>query len=279
MARGSRISSLDVHVVLVDAVPSTSSSTFDPSSVSALLELLGHTVEARTAPDPATLLDSTSADLVLVDARYNLAAAKEFCLELSRLNEGVPRVAVTTEGTVHMITSNWRLTDFVLDGCSPAQLHARLIRAVHTHAGPATRPGSSDRSFDDENLAVRLGARTTRFTYREYHLLKQLVRQSNRVLTRTELSLACLTPATASRTIDAMIYRIRRKLGSDGRSIRTVRGIGYQFVSDYHDVDAELPPRDCRPHVASGCRTQAGVLKKRSVPHVVPAAVVATTRQ
>ena len=64
---------------------------------------------------------------------------------------------------------------------------------------------------------------------REYALLKALMEQPGRVLTRDALEgkLYAWGEEVASNALEVHIHHLRRKLGND--RIRTVRGVGYSL--------------------------------------------------
>lgn len=96
----------------------------DPGSVLPSLALLAHTV--RDAPaDVSALLTTESAHAVLVDARTDLAAARNLCRLLAS-TAAVPVVAVLTEGGLIAVNAEWSLDDFLLADTGPAELDARL---------------------------------------------------------------------------------------------------------------------------------------------------------
>lgn len=68
-------------------------------------------------------------------------------------------------------------------------------------------------------------------TFKEYELLKFLIENRNRVISRTELlnEVWGYEYIGETRTIDIHIRTIRQKLGSGGVYIKTIRGMGYRF--------------------------------------------------
>ena len=78
------------------------------------LGLLSHTV--RILPAEATaLVDSPDCDVVLVDARRELASARSLCRVLRTTGIGTPLLAVLTEGGLAGLTAEWGLDDVLLD--------------------------------------------------------------------------------------------------------------------------------------------------------------------
>ncbi len=68
-------------------------------------------------------------------------------------------------------------------------------------------------------------------TFKEYELLKFLIENNKRVVSRTELlnEVWGYEYIGETRTIDIHIRTIRQKLGEAGAYIKTIRGMGYRF--------------------------------------------------
>ena len=93
------------------------------------LGLLSHTV--RILPAEATaLVDSPDCDVVIVDARRELASARSLCRVLRTTGIGTPLLAVLTEGGLAGLTAEWGLDDVLLDTAGPAEVDARLRLAM-----------------------------------------------------------------------------------------------------------------------------------------------------
>ena len=73
----------------------------------------------------------------------------------------------------------------------------------------------------------------------EFNLLLTLVVRRERVQTRSTLlsDVWELDPGVSSRTVDTHVKRLRDKLGSAGRFIQTVRGVGYRFSERASEAD------------------------------------------
>jgi len=80
---------------------------------------------------------------------------------------------------------------------------------------------------------VLLDGEPVSFTGMEYKLLRYLVVNCSRAISREELQRFLESfdlPGAAFRSIDVYVGRVRRKLGSARNTVATVRGGGYQFV-------------------------------------------------
>ncbi|EUA51662.1 putative transcriptional regulator [Mycobacterium xenopi 3993] len=87
------------------------------------LSLLAHTV--RTAPaDVSSLLEAGTADVVIVDARNDLPAARSLCRLLASTGRSMPLVAVVSEGGLVAVSPNGASTR----SCCPAPDRPRSMR-------------------------------------------------------------------------------------------------------------------------------------------------------
>ncbi|MFI2564156.1 winged helix-turn-helix domain-containing protein [Paenarthrobacter sp. NPDC018779] len=80
---------------------------------------------------------------------------------------------------------------------------------------------------------VLLDGEPVAFTGMEYKLLRYLVVNCSRAISREELQRFLESfdlPGAAFRSIDVYVGRVRRKLGNARYTVSTVRGGGYQFV-------------------------------------------------
>ena len=75
-------------------------------------------------------------------------------------------------------------------------------------------------------------AKPIRLTRREFELLKYLVENRNRVLSRDRLleRVWGYDRMIETRSVDVHVGRLRGKLGAAGKQIETVVGLGYRFI-------------------------------------------------
>jgi DNA-binding response OmpR family regulator len=214
--------------------------TNTPSSdVLPALGLLPHRV--RVAPlEGAALLDQAPADVVLVDARVDLVAARSLCRLLRTTGTSSPVLAVFREGGLAAASSDWGLDDLIVDTAGPAEIEARLQLAASrlSHAEPVSGPceeiRSGDLAIDEATYTVRLRGQALDLTFKEFELLKFLAQHPGRVFTRAQLlqEVWGYDYYGGTRTVDVHVRRLRAKLGVEHEQlIGTVRNVGYKFVS------------------------------------------------
>jgi DNA-binding response OmpR family regulator len=93
------------------------------------------------------------------------------------------------------------------------------------------------RTIDFGNLELRTGESTTHLTLMESELLRHLVRNRGRVVSRKSIleEVWGLREDTDTRAIDNFIVRLRRYLEDNParpKHLLTVRGVGYRFETD-----------------------------------------------
>ncbi|MEW6732217.1 MAG: response regulator transcription factor [Acidobacteriota bacterium] len=129
--------------------------------------------------------------------------------------------------------------DYVTKPFSMRELKAR-VSVLLKRQGEAT----ITQPYDDgqllinfEQMLVRFQGRLVTLTRKEFHLLKLLVENRGRILTRDLLleKVWGLDYLGESRTIDVHVSRLRQKLGGD-EYIQTVVGLGYRFRDPHAEV-------------------------------------------
>lgn len=219
------------------------------------LGLLAHRVSVLPL-DAAALVDRQLGDLVLLDARRDLAGARAFTRVLAAIGLDVPVLAVLTEGGLIAVSAEWSVDDVVLDTAGPAELDARLRLAVERRTAAAdTAPERLDIGeliVDERTYTARLSGRALDLTYKEFELLKFLAQHPGRVFTRSHLvqEVWGYDYFGGTRTVDVHVRRLRAKLGPEHESlIGTVRNVGYKFVRPTQDPAALPQHRDVAPEL------------------------------
>ena len=125
--------------------------------------------------------------------------------------------------------------DFVTKPFSLRELAAR-VRAVLRRRLPPREASSTYQGrhlvADFEAVAVTVDGVPVRLTRREFDLLRCLVENRNRVLSRDRLLARVwgYSQSIESRSVDVHVGRLRSKLGPAGAQIETLIGLGYRFV-------------------------------------------------
>lgn len=202
------------------------------SEVLPALGLLSHRVR-QIAAEPANLVNAPGHDLIFLDARRDLAAAKSLAKILVATGLGAPLILVVTEGGLAAISAEWGASDIVIEGAGPAELDARIRLAI-------TKSQQFDRNdkihasgivIDEASYSAKVHGRPLDLTYKEFELLRFLAQHPGRVFTRDQLlsEVWGYDYFGGTRTVDVHIRRLRAKLGDLEGFIGTVRNVGYRF--------------------------------------------------
>jgi DNA-binding response OmpR family regulator len=183
------------------------------------------------------MLEGASGDVVLVDGRHNLVAARALTRLLDTAGLSAPVIAVLTEGGLIALNGDWMVADVLLDTAGPAEVDARLrLAASRRAANGGGDPGvirAGDLAIDESMYTARLRGRALDLTYKEFELLKFLAQHAGQVFSRAQLlqEVWGYDYFGGTRTVDVHVRRLRAKLGPDHEVlIGTVRNVGYRFV-------------------------------------------------
>jgi DNA-binding response OmpR family regulator len=200
------------------------------------LSLLSHQVRVIAA-EPAQLVTAPNSDIIVLDARADLVAAKTLCKILHATGLNAPLILVVTEGGMAAVTPDWEVADVVLDTAGPAEVDARirLVLGRATADKPLdARISAAGVVIDEASYSVKVNERTLDLTFKEFELLRFLAQHPNRVFTREQLlsEVWGYDYFGGTRTVDVHVRRLRAKLGDMEQLIGTVRNVGYRFNSN-----------------------------------------------
>jgi DNA-binding response OmpR family regulator len=202
------------------------------------LSLLSHRVRIIPA-SPEQLVNAPESDLIILDARSNLAGAKSLSQILRTTGLSVPLLLLVTEGGLTAVTPDWGVDDVILVDAGPAEVDARIRLAIGRAqtARPAERIQTSGVVIDEASYSAKVRGRALDLTYKEFELLRFLAAHPSRVFTREQLlsEVWGYDYFGGTRTVDVHVRRLRAKLGDLDGLIGTVRNVGYRF--NVHEED------------------------------------------
>lgn len=187
-------------------------------------------------PAPSSYAGIESADVVMVDARRDLARARALCQLLTGPIECPPILLVLDDGGAAAVQLDWGAADFIMSGAGPAELAARLRLLRPAVTTPTSAPNADhlevgDLVIDVHAYTARLRGQVIDLTYKEFELLKYMVQHQGHVLTRETLldEVWGDNYIGGARTVDVHIRRLRAKLEMEHNLIGTVRNVGYRL--------------------------------------------------
>lgn len=206
------------------------------------LERAGHSdVEVVGSGDAAlrAVADHPPA-LVLLDLNLPVVSGTDVCRILRSQKETarLPIIMLTakTSEAERIAGLDLGADDYITKPFSLRELAARvravLRRGPRNDSAPAAYHGAH-LTADFDAVSVKSDGRDVRLTRREFELLRCLVENKNRVLSRDRLLQRVwgYEREIETRSVDVHVGRLRSKLGSSaGAQIETVVGLGYRFV-------------------------------------------------
>jgi DNA-binding response OmpR family regulator len=183
-------------------------------------------------------------DLIVLDLNLPVLSGLEVCRILrSRPNTAtVPIIMLTarTSESDRVTGLDVGADDYITKPFSLRELAAR-VRAVLRRGRSEAGNGARAEAFvyrgkhlvaDFDAVAISVDGESIRLTRREFELLRYLVENRNRVLSRDRLleRVWGYDRFVETRSVDVHVGRLRGKLREAGRQIETVVGLGYRFV-------------------------------------------------
>ena len=172
-------------------------------------------------------------DLVVLDVM--LPGLNGFqVLEMIRAESNTPVLMLTARGEeidrLRGLESG--ADDYLVKPFSPRELVARAKAILRRGAPIGERLAYGDLELELTNRIVTLKGAELNLTQIEFDLLALLARSPGRLWAREELleRIWGADFAGIDRVVDVHLSSLRRKLGSAGAMIQTVRGVGYRFV-------------------------------------------------
>ena len=125
--------------------------------------------------------------------------------------------------------------DYITKPFGMMELLARIRAVLRRAQGPEaaeTVLRAGELELDEARHLVTVCGESVSLTAKEFSLLRLLLQNRGRVLTRQVLMdrVWGLEAEPENRTLDVHIRTLRAKLGSQGGLIETVRGVGYKLV-------------------------------------------------
>ncbi len=194
---------------------------------------------AATGDDALKEFDNAGTDLVLLDLMLPGLSGTEVCRQV-RQRSPVPVIMLTAKDSEidKVVGLELGADDYVTKPFSSRELVAR-IRAVLRRGTESTDETSAVLDvgpvrMDVERHIVTVDGTSVRLPLKEFELLELLLRNSGRVLTRTQLidRIWGADYVGDTKTLDVHVKRLRAKIEPDPAApsyLLTVRGLGYKF--------------------------------------------------
>lgn len=187
------------------------------------------------------LIQKEIPDLVLLDIMLPGQSGLDVCRKI-KTNQDLRHIPIImlsakSEETDVVLGLELGADDYVTKPFSPRVLFSR-IKAVMRRNSEGEKPMHivtfGDFAIEFEKYTVKKKDKPLQLTLSEFGILRRLVTNRGKVLTRNQLldDLQSDDAFVVDRNIDVHIAALRKKLGPNFDYIDTVRGVGYRFKAD-----------------------------------------------
>ena len=185
-------------------------------------------------------LKSKKFDLILLDLMLPDGSGLDLCKKIKSNSEteATPVVILTAKDDEVDKVVGFELgaDDYVTKPFSVRELILR-VKAILKRSDTKTKEvveverQFGDLKIDVDSHEVHVDSQLIELTALEFRLLKELVDKRGRVQSRDQLlsEVWGYNAEVTTRTVDTHIKRLREKLGSMGKYVQTIRGVGYKF--------------------------------------------------
>ena len=196
----------------------------------------GYTV--LTACDGAEALrvfEREQVDVVLLDVMMPQLDGWSVCRRIRQRSDVlIVMLSARSEEDDRLMGFELGADEYVTKPFSPKVLVAGVTALLKRSGGRVMRDEllrAGDIALDRQRYRVTVGAEAMSLTTRELELLALLMQHPGRVFRRDDLILSLwgYDYCGDGRVVDTNIKTLRKKLGTSGRHIQTVIGIGYRF--------------------------------------------------
>jgi two-component system phosphate regulon response regulator PhoB len=193
---------------------------------------------AATGEEALKITRSSPPALLVLDLMLPGINGLEICKKLKSSNQtrSIPIIMLTAKGEEADVVAGLEAgaDDYVTKPFSPKVLVARVranLRRLDTQPKSNDMIQILDLTIDPTRFEVSVKGKKVDLTYTEFKTLHTLARRPGRVFTRYQIvdAIRGENYAVTDRAVDVQIVSLRKKLGSFGKYIETVRGVGYRF--------------------------------------------------
>ncbi len=175
-------------------------------------------------------------DLVVIDLVLKDLKGLTICVELREMYPDLPIIILTADNSKESKISclNAGADDYVTKPFDAEELLARINTKLRKNFNTDTTLEIEDLSLNTDTLEVQRGGKRIELTAKEFELLRYLIINKERVLSRDKILNAIwgYDASLDTRVVDVHIGKLRGKInnGFKKKLIETYRGFGYKIA-------------------------------------------------
>ena len=187
-------------------------------------------------------IESLNPDIVILDLMLPDMSGLQICKKIkdNPKTSSIPVVMLTSRNDEYDVITgfNFGCSDYITKPFNERILVAR-IKAVMANSCKCGAECKNNKSvikintltIDSSSFEVSIKNKAANLTPLEFKLLYFLAKKQNTVFTRQQLFIELYenNENRSDRAIDILVNRIRQKIGSYGKNIESVYGVGYRF--------------------------------------------------
>lgn len=229
-------SPMEKRVLLIDRDP-----TLRPVLQGILAQQDYEVTSVLDVPAAVETLQQQAASVVILELSGTQSFNRAHCEEIVRSAPDTPIMILTAKPDLaeKVLLLDLGADDYVGVPFSPMELVARVRALIRRKSGASARTFYSFGEFmvNFLSLEVLRNGHRVELTNKEFHVLKYMIKNANRAISRGELlnEVWGFYSYPCTRTVDNHILKLRQKLEPDPANpaqFLTVHGIGYRFASN-----------------------------------------------
>lgn len=198
----------------------------------------GYEVDTVASAEEALKLELGHYDLFLMDVMMGPMSGFKLADTIrTEYKLTTPFIFITAKDAENDLLTGFSLgaDDYIRKPFSIVELKARVkvVLGRSITAEPSSLISIGPVTLDQARMEVKLNNRVIDLTRKEYQILKILIDNRDRFVTReTILESVWSDTYVSERTVDVHVARLRKRLGDFGSNIKSKSGFGYHIVVD-----------------------------------------------
>lgn len=179
-------------------------------------------------------------DMIILDLMLPGVDGRQVCRQVRRYPKttSIPIIMISALGQDMDVIGGLDLgaDDYIAKPFSPDVLRARMSAVLRRCSEREEEEGLAPISIHNLDIdplcyTVKVDGKAVTLTHTDFLILQLLASEPGRVFTRRQIIDAAHDKdvSISERSVDVQIVGLRRKIGSAGRYVETVRGVGYRL--------------------------------------------------